>query len=104
MYLELKNVRYAYDKQIVLNDINFSIEKGEITGLIGANGAGKTTTILNLTKKITPQSGEILVNGINLQNSTSQLALRPQAETKNGKVKWVTSAVSTIITKKSTCS
>ena len=68
MYLELKNVRYAYDKQIVLNDINFSIEKGEITGLIGANGAGKTTTILNLTKKITPQSGEILVNGINLQN------------------------------------
>lgn len=68
MYLELKNVRYAYDKQLVLKDINFGIEKGNITGLIGANGAGKTTTILNLTKKLTPQSGEILVDGNNLKD------------------------------------
>ena len=68
MYIELKNIKYAYDENIILDDISFGIEKGEITGLIGENGAGKTTTILNLIKKLIPKSGSINIDGMDLNN------------------------------------
>ena len=68
MFIELKNIKYAYDENIILDDISFGIEKGEITGLIGENGAGKTTTILNLIKKLIPKSGSINIDGMDLNN------------------------------------
>lgn len=66
MYLEFKNVTFAYDEKKVLDDISFTVNKGEITGLIGANGAGKTTTISNVIRKLRPQKGEILLAGKNI--------------------------------------
>jgi len=48
-----------------VNDINFSVKKGEMVGYIGENGAGKSTTIKMLTGILTPTSGEITVNGMN---------------------------------------
>lgn len=42
MYLELKNINFSYGENVILKNVNFGVEKGEITGLIGANGAGKT--------------------------------------------------------------
>ncbi|MFJ7724911.1 ATP-binding cassette domain-containing protein [Neobacillus sp. NPDC097160] len=48
-----------------VNDINFSVGKGEMVGYIGENGAGKSTTIKMLTGILTPTSGEIIVNGMN---------------------------------------
>ncbi|MBO0961945.1 ATP-binding cassette domain-containing protein [Neobacillus sp. MM2021_6] len=48
-----------------VNDINFSIRKGEMVGYIGENGAGKSTTIKMLTGILTPTSGEVIVNGMN---------------------------------------
>src|SRR3954453_3609523 len=48
-----------------VNDINFSVKKGEMVGYIGENGAGKSTTIKMLTGILTPTSGEIIVNGMN---------------------------------------
>ena len=48
-----------------VNDINFSVKKGEMLGYIGENGAGKSTTIKMLTGILTPTSGEIIVNGMN---------------------------------------
>lgn len=53
-------------KKIVtaVNDISFSIEKGEIVGYIGPNGAGKSTTVKMMSGILTPTSGEILINGI----------------------------------------
>ncbi|MFS0861217.1 ATP-binding cassette domain-containing protein [Fredinandcohnia sp. 179-A 10B2 NHS] len=47
-----------------VNDISFSIEKGEMVGYIGPNGAGKSTTIKMLTGILVPSSGSIKVNGI----------------------------------------
>ena len=67
MYLELKDVKFSYEEQNVLNGISFGIEKGEITGLIGENGAGKTTTIFNIVKKLTPSSGKIIVGNRTLR-------------------------------------
>jgi ABC-2 type transport system ATP-binding protein len=43
--IEVKNLQMAYGANIVLSDVNFSIQKGEIVALLGPNGAGKTTTI-----------------------------------------------------------
>ena len=48
-----------------VNDINFSVARGEMVGYIGENGAGKSTTIKMLTGILTPTSGEIVVNGMN---------------------------------------
>src|SRR5512136_858932 len=46
-----------------VNDVSFSIERGELVGYLGPNGAGKSTTIKMLTGILVPTSGEILVNG-----------------------------------------
>lgn len=48
-----------------VEDISFSIQKGEIVGYIGSNGAGKSTTIKMMTGILTPTRGECLVNGLN---------------------------------------
>ncbi|WP_110926503.1 ABC transporter ATP-binding protein [Bacillus massiliglaciei] len=48
-----------------VNDINFTVKKGEMVAYIGENGAGKSTTIKMLTGILTPTSGEIMVNGMN---------------------------------------
>ena len=48
-----------------VNDINFTVKKGEMVAYIGENGAGKSTTIKMLTGILEPTSGEIMVNGMN---------------------------------------
>jgi ABC-2 type transport system ATP-binding protein len=50
-----------------VNNISFSVAKGEIFGFLGPNGAGKTTTIRMLTGLLTPDSGEIYVGGVDIQ-------------------------------------
>ena len=47
-----------------VDDISFSIEKGEIVGYIGSNGAGKSTTIKMMTGILTPTKGTCMVNGL----------------------------------------
>lgn len=53
-----------YTTKAAVNDISFTIDKGQSIGYIGANGAGKSTTIKMLTGILTPTSGEVFVNGI----------------------------------------
>jgi len=52
------------EKIIAVNDVNFSIGKGEIVGYIGANGAGKSTTIKMMCGILTPTEGKILIDGM----------------------------------------
>jgi ABC-2 type transport system ATP-binding protein len=54
----------SYKEVVAVNDISFSIPKGEICGYIGENGAGKSTTIKMLTGILVPTSGDIHVNGM----------------------------------------
>ena len=56
--LEVKNINKKYKNKVVLNDINFSIQSGEIVALIGKNGAGKSTLINIITKLIQQDSGQ----------------------------------------------
>ena len=61
--LEVKNLNKKFDNKKILKDINFSIDKGKIVGLLGKNGVGKSTLIKLINDLLTPTSGEILVNG-----------------------------------------
>ncbi|MHA1252081.1 MAG: ABC transporter ATP-binding protein [Candidatus Helarchaeota archaeon] len=56
-------------KILALDKISFSVRKGEIFGLLGPNGAGKTTTIRLITGLLTPTTGTIYINGIELFNN-----------------------------------
>ena len=61
--VEFKQVYKSFDKKEILKDINFTIPKGKIIGLLGKNGMGKTTIIKLINDLLTPTSGEVLVNG-----------------------------------------
>ncbi|WP_445142338.1 ATP-binding cassette domain-containing protein [Campylobacter sp.] len=56
--IECKNITHSYGKKIVYRDLNFSVKKGSVTGLLGKNGTGKSTLINILTGNIKPDIGE----------------------------------------------
>lgn len=60
--LEIKNLCFEYSDTKVLNNISFSLEKGEFLGIIGSNGTGKSTLIKLILGLLTPSSGNILIN------------------------------------------
>ena len=61
--LECKNLYKDYKDKKVLKDINLTVKKGKIVGLLGKNGTGKTTLIKLINDLLTPTSGEVLING-----------------------------------------
>ncbi len=63
MYLHLENVRKEYDGKVAVNNLSLEVPQGVICGIIGPNGAGKTTTIRMIMNIIAPDSGRILFNG-----------------------------------------
>ena len=61
--LEINNLNKLFDNKEILKDINLSIQRGKIIGLLGKNGVGKTTLIKLINDLLTPTSGEILIKG-----------------------------------------
>jgi len=61
--LELVNVEKIFGEVRAVDRISFTIERGEVFGLLGKNGAGKTTTIKMLTLQLKPTAGEIFYEG-----------------------------------------
>ena len=64
--LEIKNLTGGYVHVTVLKDVSFTVESGQLVGLIGLNGAGKSTTINEIIGLLTPYSGEINIDGLTL--------------------------------------
>lgn len=64
--LELKNLSKRYGKKQAVNNISLTLEKGKIIGLLGPNGSGKSTIIKMVNGLLTPNEGEILVDGKNI--------------------------------------
>ncbi len=58
--LETKNLSKKYKNQLVLDNVEISVEKGTVYGLLGPNGAGKSTLLKVITKSIPKNSGEVL--------------------------------------------
>ncbi|MFW9969605.1 MAG: ATP-binding cassette domain-containing protein [Candidatus Odinarchaeota archaeon] len=71
--IEFKNVSKRYKDLLALNDISFTIDKGDVFGYIGPNGAGKTTTIKILVGLITEFSGTVSIYGSNIQENHKDL-------------------------------
>ncbi len=67
--IQITDLIKAYNKEIVLNISELTIEKGEIFGLVGNNGAGKTTMFNIVLDLITASKGQVLSKGINVRES-----------------------------------
>jgi ABC-2 type transport system ATP-binding protein len=67
--IEVQNVSRLYDSFKAVDDVSFSVRKGEIVGLLGPNGAGKTTTMRMITGFIDPSSGVISIDGENISEN-----------------------------------
>ncbi len=67
--LEIKNLNVYYGAVHAIKGISLKVEDGELVSLIGANGAGKTTTLHTISGLIPAASGEILLDGQNLQKT-----------------------------------
>ncbi len=70
--IEIKEICKSFGEKKVLDGISFSVENGEIFGLLGPSGAGKTTLIRILTGQLKGERGEALVNGINSSELTGR--------------------------------
>ena len=62
--IEIQNVTKVYGKQTVLSCVSATLEAGRIYGLVGINGSGKTTLIKLINGLLTPNDGEILIDGM----------------------------------------
>jgi phosphonate transport system ATP-binding protein len=70
--IKVNQISKHYERKIALSSLSFVVEKGEMVALIGPSGAGKTTLLNTLAAIIEPDSGEILIDGLNLRKITSQ--------------------------------
>ena len=67
MSIEVKNLTRIYGEQKAIDQISFSVSRGEIVGFLGPNGAGKSTTMKILTGCLKPSQGQAFLNGIDVQ-------------------------------------
>ena len=81
-----ENLTYSYSRQsqLVLDEVSVELKPGTLTALVGPNGAGKSTLLSLLQGSMSPDKGEITVEGEPLVDNRSQVALMPQ----RGKLNW----------------
>jgi len=71
--IETKSLTKSFGDVIAVNDISFSVKKGEIFGFLGPNGAGKSTTIMILTTLLKTTSGQALISGFDVMTNAKQV-------------------------------
>ena len=77
--VEVSHIVKSFADKVVVNDLSFSVDQGEIFGLIGPNGAGKTTTIRMMMDIIRPDSGTVTILDEKLSESTkNELGYLPE--------------------------
>ena len=91
MKLTIEKINKKFLKNIVLNNVSFSVSTGEIVALVGRNGSGKTTLLKILSGIYSQDSGEIGIEGVDNRNIKKQLIYIPDRFDyfKNSKIKKV---------------
>ena len=74
--LEVRDLTVAYGPNTAVDAVGFEIRRGEIFGLLGPNGAGKTCTLSAIEGLVKPQSGTILLDGIDIRRHPNQARAR----------------------------
>src|SRR4030081_3458983 len=70
LMIQVDSLTKDYAGRLVLKDVSFSVEKGEILGFLGPNGAGKTTTMRILTGYLPPSSGSASIAGFDVTSQS----------------------------------
>ena len=71
MSLEIANLNAGYDGTPILRDVSFSVDDGEIVGIVGRNGVGKTTLLKTIMGLLDPESGSVQYNGEELTGTAA---------------------------------
>ncbi len=71
--IKVINLKKSYGKKEAVKNINFEIKENEIIGLLGPNGSGKTTTIGMMLGLLKPTSGEVLINGLKIEENPNEI-------------------------------
>ena len=66
--IDAKNLKKSFGKFTAVDNIDLNVQRGEVVGFLGPNGAGKSTTMKMLTGFLEPDSGDILINNIDLKS------------------------------------
>lgn len=66
--LQVQHIFGGYTNKDILDDVSFTVQKGEVVALIGLNGAGKSTTIKHIIGLMQPRKGTITINGMTFQD------------------------------------
>jgi len=75
--IRLEKVSYSYpDGTPALEDVSFTIKKGEFVGIIGKNGSGKSTLALHLNGLLKPQKGSVMIRGMDTRDPSNVFGIR----------------------------
>lgn len=74
--LEVEGIHSFYGKAHILNDLSFSVKRGEVVALLGRNGAGKTTTMKSIMQLVRPRTGSITFAGKDITGLPSHKVAR----------------------------
>lgn len=66
--VEIRNLKFSRNGRPIFNNLNLDIEQGKITAIMGPSGTGKTTLLRLIGGELRPDSGQILVNGVNISH------------------------------------
>ncbi|HEX5175773.1 MAG TPA: ABC transporter ATP-binding protein, partial [Chthoniobacteraceae bacterium] len=67
--IEVRNLTKAFGAKLAVNDLSFSVQRGEVLGFLGPNGAGKSTTMRMLTGFIPPTEGDVEIGGFKIEEN-----------------------------------
>lgn len=61
--LSIRHIRKSYKRRTVIRDVSLELKRGEVVALLGPNGCGKTTTFYTIAGLVTPESGQVVIDG-----------------------------------------
>ncbi len=70
--MELRGVTCGYGDRVILSDINLVVPRGKLVALMGTSGGGKTTVLRLIGRQLSPISGQVLVNGVDMASLDAQ--------------------------------